>query len=172
MEKIIDEYLNENYGLTTYDEGSKRLCIIRYDVICDLEDQTIKRGNILKREINEIFGVEEYIAQIIIDKWSKSLKSNVDLKNYWNRLEIMVPNPIRIPEHIRELYNQPIDLEFKNGELEPIGGINHLTIMPDIGIVPSKNGKVYSYSHHFVDSLAPIFGSSLKNIIKNWNIVK
>lgn len=78
MEKMIQDYLTENYYV--YNKGD-------YDTIYTIDSEYQTNGNQLLKDLLDIYGLEGVESKLFIYRWCIKTDENIDLSTYWEKEE-------------------------------------------------------------------------------------
>ena len=100
METFIYKYLSAHYEISTTEASSKKITICNTYGIFYKNDTAKTKNEIysdtLLKEVSSVFSIDTKKAKQIINKWAKSINKKVDLTDYWNKLDGLLPIVTRI----------------------------------------------------------------------------
>jgi hypothetical protein len=79
MEKLIQQYMYENYYIDTSEVGNDGI----YYKLNQNRIKTPHNYDLLLKELKIVFGIDEELAKLIVINWVVLLKPNVDLSFYY-----------------------------------------------------------------------------------------
>jgi len=92
MEKLVQQYLFEYYYIDTSEIGNDGI----YYKLNQNKWKSPHSYNLLLKEIETVFGIEEVLIKLIINDWAVSEKPDVDLEFYWTTMEDLIGFPIAL----------------------------------------------------------------------------
>lgn len=102
MEKLVQQYLFEYYYIDTSEIGNDGI----YYKLNQNKWKSPHSYNLLLKEIETVFGIEEVLIKLIINDWAVSEKPDVDLEFYWTTMEDLIGFP-----NVRQIVAQTIGMD-------------------------------------------------------------
>ena len=174
MEKLVQQYLFQYYYIDTSEIGNDGI----YYRFNEKKWKSPHNYNLLLKEINTVFGIEEDLIKLIINDWAVSEKPDVDLEFYWTTLEDLIGFPIaqRIAAQtigMDLVAVQPMDgprvelmyMDFQYDNNEPIAVVSGHTGRSG---PTNRNGRVYNeeiYRQSWGDMVAQLHENQQNHIV-------